>query len=62
MRKLQRYTVTVHRRDAKRWAEFGEIQEWQPGLYVQVCDVGYSEELGLELGDEAGIRSQVWQV
>lgn len=62
MRKLQRYTVTVHRRDAKRWAELGDIQEWQPGLYVQVCDVGYSEELGLELGDEASIRSQVWQV
>ena len=62
MRKLQRYTVTVHRRDAQRWAELGDIEEWQPGLYVQVCDVGYSEVLGLVLGDDEQIGSAVLYV
>jgi CRISPR-associated endonuclease/helicase Cas3 len=54
MRKLQRYTVSVPRRDVQRWAQLGDVQEWQPGLYVQVCDVGYSETVGLvmEASDE----------
>jgi CRISPR-associated endonuclease/helicase Cas3 len=54
MRKLQRYTVTVHRREAQRWARLGDVEEWQPGLYVQVCDVGYSEALGLVMGIDDG--------
>jgi CRISPR-associated endonuclease/helicase Cas3 len=62
MRKLQRYTVTVHRRDAERWAKLGDIEEWQPGLYVQVCDVGYSEAVGLEMGDENRMCSAVLYV
>ncbi len=59
MRKLQRYTVTVHRRQVQRWANLGDVEEWQPGLYVQVCDVGYSEELGLMMGDEGQLFSAV---
>jgi CRISPR-associated protein Csx16 len=46
LRKLQRYTVTVHRRDAARWAAAGDLEEWQPGCYLQVSDVAYSEQLG----------------
>ncbi len=57
MRKLQRYTVTVHRREAQHWTKLGDIEEWQPGLYVQVCDVGYSEVLGLVMGDEERLYS-----
>ncbi|HYE36743.1 CRISPR-associated helicase Cas3' [Methylocaldum sp.] len=59
MRKLQRYTVSVPRRDVQRWAQLGDVQEWQPGLFVQVSDVGYSNELGLVMGDEETLRSQV---
>jgi len=54
IRKLQRYTVTVHRRDAARWAAAGDLEEWQPGCYLQVSDVAYSDQLGLVLGDDAG--------
>ena len=59
MRKLQRYNVTVHRREVQRWAKQGDVEEWQPGLYVQVCDVGYSEELGLVIGDQERLYSAV---
>jgi CRISPR-associated endonuclease/helicase Cas3 len=59
MRKLQRYTVAVHRRDAQRWARLGDIEEWQPGLYVQVCDVGYSEAVGLEMGEDDRLCSTI---
>ncbi len=31
LRRLQRNTVTVHKR---------EVQEWQPGCFVQGCGVG----------------------
>lgn len=53
MRKLQRYTVSVPRCDVQRWVQLGDVQEWQPGLFVQISDVGYSNELGLlmEAGD-----------
>ena len=54
LRKLQRYTVNVHRRDALRWETLGELEQWQPGCFVQVCDVGYSNELGLVLDMEDG--------
>jgi CRISPR-associated endonuclease/helicase Cas3 len=54
MRKLQRYTVTVPRRDAERWAKLGDVEEWQPGLYVQACDVGYSDDVGLALDVDDG--------
>lgn len=59
MRKFQRYTVTVHRRDAARWAAGGDLEEWQPGCYLQVSDVGYSDELGLVLGDVDSLNQAV---
>lgn len=62
MRKLQRYTVTVPRREVQRWAKLGDVEEWQPGLYVQVCDVGYSEVVGLVMGDEEQLYSAVLYV
>jgi CRISPR-associated endonuclease/helicase Cas3 len=59
MRKLQRYTVSVPRWEVKRWQQLGDVQEWQPGLFVQIGDVGYSNELGLVLEDNEILRSQV---
>ncbi|MFM2005109.1 MAG: CRISPR-associated helicase Cas3 [Pseudomonadota bacterium] len=59
MRKLQRYTVTAHRREVQRWAQLGDVEEWQPGLYVQVCEAGYSERLGMVMGDEEQLYSAV---
>ena len=49
MRKLQRYTVTVHRRDATKLLSQGDIEEVIPGLYVQVSDWLYHPDLGLNL-------------
>ncbi|CAI8970425.1 CRISPR-associated helicase/endonuclease Cas3 [Methylocaldum szegediense] len=54
MRKLQRYTVSVPRRYVERWLRLGDVQEWQPGLFVQVSDVGYSNDLGLLLEEDDG--------
>ena len=61
MRKLQRYTVTVKRQEAQRWLKSGDAQELQPGLYVQTCDFGYSDELGLTLYDDVTLNSIVLQ-
>jgi CRISPR-associated endonuclease/helicase Cas3 len=47
MRKLQRYTVNIHRRDAERLLRQGDIEEAIPGLYVQVSDWLYHPNLGL---------------
>lgn len=46
MRKLQRYTVNIRRRDAERLFLQGDIQEAMPGLYVQFSDWLYDERLG----------------
>jgi CRISPR-associated endonuclease/helicase Cas3 len=59
MRKLQRYTVTVHKREVQEWQRTGDVEEWQPGWYVQVCDVGYSDELGLVMGCESSLYSEI---
>lgn len=48
MRKLQRYTVTIHRREAMKLLA-GDIEEIIPGLYVQVSDWLYDQNLGLLL-------------
>lgn len=61
MRKLQRYTITVKRQHALRWLQLGDVQELQPGLYVQTCDFGYSEKLGLILDDAETLCRQVLQ-
>ncbi|MBI5936675.1 MAG: CRISPR-associated helicase Cas3' [Betaproteobacteria bacterium] len=47
MRKLQRYTVNIHRRDALKLVGHGDIQEAFPGLYLQVSDWLYHPDLGL---------------
>ncbi|MHB8473572.1 MAG: CRISPR-associated helicase Cas3' [Gammaproteobacteria bacterium] len=47
MRKLQRYTVTVHRREVVKLLSQGDIEEAMPGLYVQVSDWLYHPDLGL---------------
>ncbi len=47
MRKLQRYTVNIHRRDALRLLGQGDIEEVIPGLFAQTSDILYHPELGL---------------
>ncbi|MFZ6750509.1 CRISPR-associated helicase Cas3' [Undibacterium sp. Ren11W] len=47
MRKLQRYTVNVAKRDAMRLLGQGDIEEIIPGLYAQANDYLYHEQLGL---------------
>lgn len=46
IRKLQRYTVNIHRRDAMRLLGQGDIEEAIPGLYVQISDWLYHPDLG----------------
>ncbi|MBL0141078.1 MAG: CRISPR-associated helicase Cas3' [Betaproteobacteria bacterium] len=47
MRKLQRYTVNIHMREAMKLLEQGDIAELIPGLYVQESDWLYHPALGL---------------
>lgn len=47
MRKLQRYTVTLHRRQAINLLQQGAIKEILPGLFEQVSDWLYNAEIGL---------------
>ena len=47
MRKLQRYTVNIHRRDALRLLGQGDVEEVIPGLFAQASDILYHPELGL---------------
>jgi len=47
MRKLQRYTVNIHSREAMKLLEQGDIEEMMPGLFVQVSDWLYDPVLGL---------------
>lgn len=47
MRKLQRYTVNIHRRDTERLRRQGDIEEIMPGLFVQISDWLYDEKVGL---------------
>jgi CRISPR-associated endonuclease/helicase Cas3 len=60
MRKLQRYLVTIYRRDAVRLLKVGDIRciDRCPGLHVQVSDALYDAHLGLLAdgapGDPAG--------
>ena len=49
MRKLQRYTVTIHRREVIKLLAQGDVEEIIPGLYVQVSDWLYDSNLGLNL-------------
>ncbi len=47
MRKLQRYTVNLHRAQAMQLLRQGDIEEIMPGLFVQISDWLYHPELGL---------------
>ncbi|OGB26804.1 MAG: CRISPR-associated helicase/endonuclease Cas3 [Burkholderiales bacterium RIFCSPLOWO2_02_FULL_57_36] len=47
MRKLQRYTVTIPRRDALRLLAQSDLEEIMPGLFVQANDLLYHDQLGL---------------
>ncbi|MFM9971688.1 MAG: CRISPR-associated helicase/endonuclease Cas3, partial [Burkholderiales bacterium] len=49
MRKLQRYTVTIHRREVEKLVSRGDAEEIIPGLYVQISDWLYDPTLGLNL-------------
>jgi CRISPR-associated endonuclease/helicase Cas3 len=51
MRRLQRCTVTIRRRDAQRLAATGALREILPGLFVQVADTLYDPVLGLLVDD-----------
>jgi CRISPR-associated endonuclease/helicase Cas3 len=53
MRKLQRYTVSIHKRVADKMLEQGGLTLPMPGLYVQVnADNLYDSTLGLKLDDD----------
>jgi CRISPR-associated endonuclease/helicase Cas3 len=53
MRKLQRYTVSIHKRVADKMLEQGGLTLPMPGLYVQVnADNLYDPMLGLKLDDD----------
>lgn len=56
MRKLQRYAVTIYRRDAERLLAQGEIRivDQCPGLYVQHSDILYHPAIGLVLDGAPG--------
>ncbi|HNO58744.1 MAG TPA: CRISPR-associated helicase/endonuclease Cas3, partial [Accumulibacter sp.] len=56
LRALQRYTVSIHRRDAQRLLAQGDIAELLPGLFVQVSDLAYDPTLGLRI-DSAALLS-----
>jgi CRISPR-associated endonuclease/helicase Cas3 len=53
MRKLQRYTVTIHKREADKMLAQGGLTLPMPGLYVQVnADNLYDSMLGLKLDED----------
>ncbi len=53
MRKLQRYTVSIHKRVADRMLEQGSLTLPMPGLYVQKqVDNLYDQNLGLKPDDD----------
>lgn len=57
MRKLQRYTVNLHRNQAMQLLNQGDIEEIMPGLFVQVSDWLYNTSFGL-LADGLPNREQ----
>jgi CRISPR-associated endonuclease/helicase Cas3 len=53
MRKLQRYTVSIHKRIADQMLAQGDLTLPMPGLYAQVnADNLYDPMLGLKLNDD----------
>ncbi len=47
MRKLQRYSVNLPRRDVMRLQETGEVREIRPGIFAQDVHTLYDRELGV---------------
>jgi len=47
MRKLQRYSVNLPRRDVMRLQETGEVREIRPGIFAQDVDTLYDRQLGV---------------
>ncbi len=47
LRKLQRFTVTVRRKQVETWQVRGDVNELMPGLYLLVDRLRYDERLGL---------------
>jgi CRISPR-associated endonuclease/helicase Cas3 len=59
MRKLQRYTVSIARREGMRLMGQGDVAEIIPGLFIQTNDLLYDRTLGL-VADEAAMRRKVY--
>ena len=49
MRKLQRYMITIPRRDAMRLLAQGDIEELFPCIFIQTNDLLYHDLLGLTI-------------
>jgi CRISPR-associated endonuclease/helicase Cas3 len=47
LRKLQRYTVTVRRKQVEAWQACGDVRELVPGMYLLTDDLRYDSGLGL---------------
>ena len=47
LRKLQRYTVSVHQRVLDKWQARGDVHELQPGLYLLIDVLRYDRRQGL---------------
>jgi len=47
LRKLQRYTVTVRRKQVEKWQARGDVRELVPGMYLLTDDLRYDGRLGL---------------
>ncbi len=47
LRKLQRYTVTVRRKQVEAWQARGDVRELVPGVYLLIDELRYDDRLGL---------------
>lgn len=55
MRKLQRYSVNLPRRDVMRLQEAGEVREIRPGIFAQDVDTLYDRALGVVMENDTPI-------
>lgn len=61
LRQLQRYTVTVRRKQVEIWQQRGDVQEIQPGLYLLIDVLRYDNRYGLLPEGEALAASSLVQ-
>lgn len=54
--------VNIHRREALKLLDQGDIEEVMPGLYAQVSDVLYHPMLGLLHGEAPHMPASAWVV